>query len=320
MGHKICLVLITILLIGLAYVSWQGINNNKSNDELKNSLDHQLSTNNDLERDLTNQINARYTAAYTQGLILPSGLDEHYVRIRSFEELKFSSKGDEGWLVFHIMLVLHDLGNVSFDQCKTEFINDTGVPCKQLTTDFAQKMINYIDETDGLLRVSNVNEVKTVYDWINQFVGYVNDTGGYPRFPVETLSYRYGDCEDQAMALSFLLESRGYNTALCLVHDKNLTQYGADDGLYHTFCAVLNNNNLDYNGTLIELKEYPEYGRNWIVLDPAYNQVFGQDPQWLSNYQNVSSGFVTIPSSVYHSLRVDYYDAANRALILGIPL
>lgn len=117
------------------------------------------------------------------------------------------------------------------------------------------------------------------------------------------------------MALSFLLESKGYETALVLIHDENLTSYGSE-GLYHTVCVV-KKDNLDYNGTLIKLKEYEEYGNVWIMLDSAFNQTYGEDPEWISNYRN-EDGIISIPPEVWNSLRVDYTEAVNRARELEI--
>ena len=117
------------------------------------------------------------------------------------------------------------------------------------------------------------------------------------------------------MALSFLLETKGYETSLVLIHDENLTEYG-EDGLYHTFCVV-KNQNLAYNGTLITLKEYPNYGNSWIILDPAFNQIFGEDPKWLVNYKT-DDGISSLPSEVYNSLRITQEDVVGRLSEMGL--
>ena len=157
--------------------------------------------------------------------------------------------------------------------------------------------------------------MRQIYRWINYFVTYINDTNGFGRFPVETLVYRCGDCEDQAMALSFLLELCGYETALCMIHDKNLTKYGPY-GLYHVFCVV-KKDDFEYNGSLIELHKYPEYGKNWIVLDPAFNHLFGQDPEWMDNYR-LENGTIYISPTILDSVLIDSEEVFKRTEEIGI--
>ncbi len=118
------------------------------------------------------------------------------------------------------------------------------------------------------------------------------------------------------MALSFLLESNGYETALCIIHDENLETYGSE-GLYHVFCVV--RNDFEYNGTLIQLNEYTEYGNNWIVLDPAFNHPFGKDPEWM-DYYRMDNGTICIPQTLWSSLLIDYTAVINRAKEVGIIL
>jgi predicted transglutaminase-like cysteine proteinase len=297
MSHKTCLAIILGLLIIAAYFYIDANSVHTSYDDLKESSKSLLEE--------------RQAALFDQSLLLPSGLDQHYERIRNYVGPRFTSKGDQGWLTFYVTQVLHDLGNYTYDELCSELVNATGNSCKNETTEFMENFFQYLKQSNVLASFSssNATEIQLVYDWVNTFVEYGNDTGGFGRFPIETLTTRFGDCEDQAMALSFLLESKGYETALCLLHDKNLTQYGPD-GLYHTFCVV-RKDNLDYNGTLITLKEYPDYGCTWIVLDPAYNHYFGEDPEWMINYPN-ENGTIFLPPDVWDSLLVNYYEAISR--------
>lgn len=279
-----------------------------------------LSSSYDILQDSWNELDwTRKQAVFTQGLLIPIGLDQHYERIRQYESQKFSSKGDAGWLVFYVSQVLHGLGNFSYVSCRTEFNSTTGVPCRNLTTQFAEDFIKYVNESLSLVGTpsSNVSKIEAVYGWVNDFVSYTNDTGDFPRFPIETLTCRYGDCEDQAMALSYLLESEGYDTALCLLRDTNLTEYGPT-GLTHVFCAV-RKNGFEYNGTLISLKGYEASGQSWFVLDSAFNHAYGEDPEWM-NYYRAQNGTVSIPSTLWNALRVDQDELAIKATELGIQL
>lgn len=251
----------------------------------------------------------------------PLGSDEHYERIRMYETPRFTNKGDSGWLLFYVTQILHDLGNYTYRQCCEEFNETLGFSCVWRAQSFKAEFSSYLNEFQAVLGASNANasQAEIIYDWVNDFVYYANETGGYGRFPIETLTRRFGDCEDQAMALSMLLEWKGYETVLCMIHDKNLTkEYNNTEGLYHVFCVVKKNSS-QYNGTLMQLWEYPEYGADWFVLDPAFNHSFGEDPSWMSNYK-LSNGTLSIPRDVFQSLLVDYDACLNRANELGIDL
>ena len=285
---------------------------NNSYEELSNSSE-ELS---ESHRDLKDEYKETF---WCQTLVMPKGLDEHYERIRKYESCSFTKEGDPGWLLFYATQVLHDLGNYTYGLRDTELNDTIGIFCGNLTTQFATRFLEYMNKsipyTEWLN--SNMSKIRITYEWINFFVSYLNDTNGFSRFPVETLTQRWGDCEDQAMALAFLLESSGYETALCLIHDKNLTQYGPE-GLYHVF-YVARKDDFEYNGTLIQLYGYPEYGNIWIVLDPAFNQPFGWDPEWMDHYK-MSNGTVQIPQQVWSSILIDYDATFDRATEIGITL
>ena len=243
-------------------------------------------------------------------LLMPLRLDEHYELIRDYSLPVFAEKGDAGWLLFYATQVLHDLGKYRYRECSL-FQRTYGIKCDNLTVKFAEKILAYINRS-----YPGYGEPKQIYNWVNYFVSYVKDTYNFPRFPIETLIFRSGDCEDQAVALSFLLESLGYETALCIIHDKNLTEYGSD-GLYHVFC-VLKKENIEYNGTLIQLNRYPEYGKSWIILDPSYNGVFGE-AEW-TKYYLLKNGTLHIPDGIWDSIIVDRNEVLKRAKELGINL
>ncbi|MEM3626768.1 MAG: hypothetical protein QXZ25_01945 [Candidatus Bathyarchaeia archaeon] len=235
---------------------------------------------------------------FNRTLLMPKGLDEHYEEIRAKRRIEFAAKEDKGMLLFYVTQVLHDLGNYSYGGLCLEFNKTANMTCKQLTTNFAMRFLAYINKS-----YPSTNRIAQIYDWVNYFVSYVNDTREIERFPIETLVYRYGDDEDQAMALSFLLEFCGYETALCTITDGNLTEYGSE-GFHHVFCAV-RKDGFEYSGALIQLHEYPTYGKTWIVLDPIFGRSFGEEPEWMNNY-HMDNGNICIPDGVLDCLLVDY--------------
>lgn len=189
MSHKVCLFLIIVLLAALVYLLWENNVNHNSYIDLSNSF-------NDQNKSYTALLDAKRAALFDQGLLLPKGLDQHYERIRIYESQRFTNKGDSGWLVFYVTQVLHDLGDYNYTQCYAEFINDTSIPCRNLTIQFASNFIKYVDESTAFMSIfnSNVTELQMLYEWVNDFVNYTNDTDGFARFPVETLTCRFGDC------------------------------------------------------------------------------------------------------------------------------
>lgn len=257
---------------------------------------------------LTDALEEKYEEdlAYIRYLTIPMprGLDEHYYLLRKFELWRARATG---WLLFYVTAVFHDLGNYSYDHC-IEFRN-YGEDCRPLTATFAERFLSYLNKSYP--NVSNISRVQQVYDWVNTFVSYRNLI---TRFPIETLTFRCGDCDDQAMALCFLLEACGYETAVCGIDDKNLTQYGPG-GLAHVFMAV-RKKNFEYDGSLIQLNRYPEYGNNWIVLDPTFDHLFGRDPEWM-DYYRMENGTVHIPHAVWDCLLVDYDELVKRAEEMG---
>jgi len=312
MDNRIYAIIIVGLLLFSVYVVFEYNVLNGAYNNLQNSW-------NELNNSYSELSVERSQATFTQGLLVPIGLDQHYERIRQHESSKFTIKGDAGWLVFYVSQVLHDLGDFSYISCGMEFNSTIGVPCRNLTTQFARDFINYVNESLSFIAnlSLNVSKIEALYDWVNDFVSYTNETGDFPRFPVETLTCRYGDCEDQAMAVSYLLEAEGYDTALCFLRDVNLTKYGPQ-GLCHVFCAV-RKSGFDYNGTLISLKGYEASGHNWFVLDPAFNHPYGEDPEWM-NYYRAQNGTVSIPSTLWNVLLIDQNELAAKATELGIQL
>ena len=310
MNNKFLTILVASLLIVSIYLFQHNTVLSSLYNDLKNSYEELSESYDDLREE-------RRKAMDDQGLLIPKGLDEHYERIRKYERNKFTDKGDSGWLVFYVTQILHDLGNYSYNQRYIEFVNRTEVTCENLTTNFAKDFLDYVNRSINLIinLDLNVTKIQIIYDWVNKYVSYTNDTDGFGRFPIETLTCRFGDCEDQAMALSFLLEFVGYDTALCIIHDENFAQYDSDE-LYHVFCAVAKDD-LKYNGTLIRLHEYEDERNNWFVLDPAFDHMFGKDPEWMEYYRQ-ENGTVLIPSQLWSSLRVDYDEVVSRAKELGI--
>ena len=276
---------ISSLVIGYLYIQNTGLENDKVN------LQDEISTLSKI-----NDLNAL--------LGMPEGLDQHYEKIR-YELLdRFTIRGDRGWLLFYVMQVLHDIGDYNDTHSCDSFLEAHNVSCSSLSVEFLEALCEFqVQQNESL------DQIRTVYDWVNDYLYCVEDEWGFPRFPVETLVLGYGDCEDQAIVISAMLETLGFETALSIINDE-------ENDLYHSFCLVKNSADIDYQGTLLQSDDYSELGQIWFVLDPAYNHMFGEDSSWMDNYRE--NGQVNIPSSLWNSTIVDTEEFNRTRQELGI--
>jgi hypothetical protein len=78
-------------------------------------------------------------------------------------------------------------------------------------------------------------ELRTIQKWVQDNVRYVFDPRDVEYFqtPRRTLIDRTGDCDDQAILTSSLLESIGYTTSVCLCNPR-----GKGTAVSHAVCAV----------------------------------------------------------------------------------
>lgn len=237
-------------------------------------------------------------------LKMPDGIDQHYEKTR-YELLgMFTDKGSRGRLLFYIMQVLHDIGDYNGTHSCASFFETHNVSCSSLSREFLETLCNFkVQENESL------DQIRTVYDWANDYLDYVEDEWEFPRFPVETLVLGYGDCEDQAIVVSAILETLGFETALSTIHDE-------ENDLHHAFCLVKNSAGINYQGTSLQSDDYSELGQIWFVLDPAYGHKFGEDPSWIEYYR--VNGQVNIPSSLWNSTIVNIEEFERIRQELGI--
>ncbi len=233
-------------------------------------------------------------------LALPPGMDEHYSGIRRqyFDKFRYSY-----WDVisFYVMMVLHDTGRreiANGGKYKDRF----GAEAYKVS---ARKLGEIIREIPGYENLTGKEKIPRYTEAVREknaraFNSYVisNITylaeSDYPRFPLETLAYGMGDCEDKAMLLAALLESEGYEAGLLLIYD-------AENKFFHQALAVRDEDG--WAKEKFKFKGYEMMGRTWIILDPTWNTSFGVLPEW-TNYYKTPSG-IEIPPYKYVFLPVD---------------
>lgn len=97
------------------------------------------------------------------------------------------------------------------------------------------------------------------------------DWDEYPRYPIETLFDRGGDCEDTSILVAALLDRMGYDVCLLILEDENHCAVGVViEGTYGTY--------YEYNGKKYfyletvgegwEIGDYPDFTDTWAYIYP----------------------------------------------------
>ena len=98
-------------------------------------------------------------------------------------------------------------------------------------------------------------EVYAVFSWVRDNIRYTRDVNGVETLqtPDKTIQLGQGDCDDQAVLVSSLLESIGFQT--------RFTAIGFQPGIYqHVFCEVMM---LDHSWIPLETTEGSDVGLAW---------------------------------------------------------
>ncbi len=108
----------------------------------------------------------------------------------------------------------------------------------------------YLNEAAAAEGFDDVRKVELALVFVQSFA-YSGDNvteaaDEYPRYPVETLVDREGDCEDTAILLAAILDDMGYDVAMLLFEE------------------------FDHIGLGINMPELQMYGNSWIYEDRRY--------------------------------------------------
>ncbi|MFH1773654.1 MAG: transglutaminase family protein [Methanobacteriota archaeon] len=248
-------------------------------------------------------------------LALPPGMDEHYSEIRReyFDKFRYSY-----WDVisFYAMMVLHDTGQIPIGSWREmpspsrkgdienggKFKTKFGIEASKLSAEKLREIIREIpgyEDLTGREKIPRYREAvrernaEAFNNYVTNNITYLEESD-YPRFPLETLAYGMGDCEDKAMLLAALLETGGYEAGLLLIYD-------AENKFFHQALAVRDEN--EWARVKFKFKGYEAMGRTWIILDPTWKTEFGELPEW-TNYYKIPGG-IEIPPYKYVFLPVD---------------
>jgi chaperonin cofactor prefoldin len=117
--------------------------------------------------------------------------------------------------------------------------------CKDSRDDYYIKRL-----VDGLKIVAS-NEGYSEYETIEYVISFIQTLpytvddettpwNEYPRYPIETLFDRGGDCEDTSILTAMILYEMGYDVALIILEDENHCAVGVKggEGIYGTYYLV----------------------------------------------------------------------------------
>lgn len=224
------------------------------------------------------------------GQALPDRLKEHYDTLREKYFYEYAAHKKYGGLRYFVASVLHDAEELKWNECDL-YEEKYGEKCNHISRETLCSILNYI-----FANYPGCNRAEQIYNYMASGVHYRGERGEYPRFPLETLYYRHGDCEDQAIATAALLKLAGYTTAMYVIHDPKFD-------IDHCVCVCKVPDNI--KGKKWRIKEYYDWGHCWFMLDPTYKYRFGDNPSWVDNYLQ-KSGYLVIPDEAANCLMVDF--------------
>jgi len=117
--------------------------------------------------------------------------------------------------------------------------------CKDSGDDYyIQRLVDGIESATSKKSYSKYETVEYVISFVQSLPYTVDDEttpwNEYPRYPIETLFDRGGDCEDTSILTATILYDMGYDVALLILEDENHCAVGikGGEGIYGTYYAV----------------------------------------------------------------------------------
>ncbi|MFH1452598.1 MAG: transglutaminase domain-containing protein [Armatimonadota bacterium] len=221
---------------------------------------------------------------------IPDSLKQHYNLLRKEYYYDYAQKRKQGDLRYYVAMVLHDIGVLKWEECDN-YKKKYGVMCNQISREKLHSILHYIYSN-----YPGSCKAEQIFNYVKAIVPYKGEKGDYPRFPVETMYYHGGDCEDSAAAVAALLKIAGYTTGLYTIHDYK-------NNIHHCVCVCKVPESIE--GDKWRIKEYYDWGHCWLILDPAYHHMFGYNPSWVKSYLE-KGNFFSIPDEAANCLLIDY--------------
>lgn len=104
-------------------------------------------------------------------------------------------------------------------------------------------------------------EVETIFEWIKANIRYTQDVNDVEtiQFPLNTIEFGYGDCDDMSLLLATMLESIGHPSRFAAVG------FGEPFEFDHVFVQTL-------------------IGTRWVALDATEENPMGWEPPGITSW------------------------------------
>ena len=186
---------------------------------------------------------------------------------------------DEDVILFAARMAEHDLGRLYWIDANDKYnsLRDEGMPENMNTA--ALVKLSCVPDFIGIEGSDTpATKVEKVLDFVSTWVRYEHDLNNEFLSPVETLSFRSGDCDDFAILTSALFELVGLEAGIVFVTN--------DAGDAHAMC-LLHLNDLGGYGYYYfsDLTDYDLKAGEWILIEPQ-SPIDGQDNEgWMEQWQ-----------------------------------
>jgi hypothetical protein len=254
----------------ILHINYNNLNSNYS--ELQNLYDLQISDCNFLSSkynslenaydDLTDEFNIEKT------LRIGHLLEDYFDKVRDL--FGIDAKGVE----FATNLAEHNLGRIYWPALRDDFYEKSNGEYSNLVS--MDVLLEVIELVGVKSYDPSVDKVKKILLFVKTNIHYEYDLDDKILFPVETLGFKSGDCEDYTVLIAALFELVGLDTAIgSFKNDKNE---------YHMM-VLLHLDNLDSYGYWFynDLTDLGLKSGKWIKIEPQYT-IDNQNNDWVKQW------------------------------------
>ena len=167
----------------------------------------------------------------------------------------------------------HDLGRCYWPGIEDEYYDVTG---SRLSHDAYSKITKVIDIIDISELDSNVDKIEKILKFIHTNIEYQYDLNNEFLFPVETITFRSGDCDDFTILAATLFEKVGIESAIGSFKNENVGHY----------MVLVNLPDLgDYECWFYDdLTTYGLSDGKWIILEPQSIIENQHEEDWIQKW------------------------------------
>jgi len=181
---------------------------------------------------------------------------------------------DDEVIEFAANLAEHDLGRIFWTDPNERYKGITGENMNQV----AHSKLSYVPDYLEIDEYGDpVIKVESILDFVTTWVHYEHDLNGEFLSPIETLTFRSGDCDDYSILVSALFELVGLESGIVFVTN--------DEGDGHAMVLL----HLDDLGSysyyyFSDLTSYGLQEGKWIIIEPQVTIERQHDEDWMEQW------------------------------------